>query len=54
MNLLHMNHYVKTGLLCGVLWASFWGSVTAEPVNIIPRPLHVSQTEGSFRLTSKW
>lgn len=48
-----MNHYVKTGLLCGVLWASFWGSVTAEPVNIIPRPLHVSQTEGSFRLTSK-
>lgn len=51
MNLLHS--FRKTVALCGLLWGAASGLPAAEPVNIVPRPLYVSQTEGCFRLTPK-
>ena len=48
-----MNHYAKIGAFCGILWALGLGCAAVEPVNIIPRPLHVCQAEGYFRLTPK-
>lgn len=48
-----MKAFVKLLALCGAVWGMSLCAHAADPVNIIPRPMYVSQTEGQFRLTAK-